>query len=47
MILDSLFSDVDSFCADEELRDESNLNEVQLLNSSKKALAKLKDFPIS
>jgi hypothetical protein len=29
-ILDALFSDVDSFCADPALRDETDLNEEQL-----------------
>jgi len=36
-ILNALFLDVDAYCENPHLRDETDLNEVQLRNSAKKA----------
>ena len=41
-VLDTLFGDVDAFCADAHLRDENDLDEVQLKQRSQQALRKLK-----
>jgi len=40
-ILNFLFSDVDAYCSDPDLRDNDDLDEEQLLNSAKKALIEL------
>lgn len=40
-VLNGLFSDVDAYCGDLELRDDEDLDEEQLLSSAKEALRKL------
>lgn len=41
LLLDKLFSDVDAFCADEELREDDDLDEDQLREACAEALAAL------
>lgn len=40
-VLNGLFSDVDAYCGDPELRDDEDLDDEQLLGSAKEALKKL------
>ena len=40
-VLNSLFTDVDAYCGDLELRDHDDLNDEELLSSAKDALEKL------
>ena len=42
-VLNNLFIDTDAYCADDELRDEDDLNDDQLLVSAKNALEELSD----
>jgi len=42
--LNNLFSEVDAFCADPELRDENDIDEDQLREAAKMTLAKLSSF---
>lgn len=39
--LNCLFTDVDAYCGDPELRDDDDLNDVELLDCAKDALKKL------
>jgi len=40
-VLNGLFSDVDAYCGDPELRDDDDLGDEELLSSAKEALKKL------
>ena len=40
-VLNELFLDVDAYCRDPDLRDEENLDDQELLEKAKQALAKL------
>jgi len=40
-VLNSLFSDVDAYCGDPELRDDDDLCDEELMSSAKEALKKL------
>ncbi len=40
-VLNDLFSNVDAYCGDPELRDDDDLDDEELLNSAKQALKKL------
>lgn len=40
-ILDRLFADVDAYCADPQLRDKEDLNEIELREKCKAALQRL------
>ena len=42
LVLDKLFSDVEEFCSDPDLRDENDLDENQLRDQAQIALDKLK-----
>ncbi len=42
-VLNSLFLDTDAYCADDELRDEGDLDDEQLLFSANNALEELSD----
>ena len=42
-VLNKLFSDVDSYCEDPDLRDDEDLGSEELLNSAKEALDSLKE----
>jgi len=43
-VLDSLFASVDSFCAEEELRDEDDIDENELLRDANNALRYLESM---
>jgi len=40
-VLNDLFSNVDTYCGDPELRDDDDLEDAELLNNAKQALKKL------
>jgi hypothetical protein len=42
-VLNNLFLDVDAYCEDPQLRDEEDLNDIQLLASAKTSLERLTD----
>ena len=43
-IIGTLFSDVDSYCGDSELRDDDDIDEIELFSRAKLSLKKLLDY---
>ncbi|MBC6427309.1 MAG: hypothetical protein GDA51_12790 [Ekhidna sp.] len=43
-IISELFTDVDAYCSDPELRDDDDIDEIELINRAKSSLKKLLDY---